>query len=50
MMGPQATSEQREAYVDLINHNPRNYIAQPMLNLSTVPTLVEDRLRRDTST
>ncbi|TWT77087.1 hypothetical protein Pla123a_25170 [Posidoniimonas polymericola] len=44
LMGPQATDEQRAAYVDLIRSNPRNYIAQPMLQLSTVPTLIGDRL------
>ena len=45
LMGPQATSEERSAYVDLIRENPRNYIAQPMLNLSTVPTLIEGEMR-----
>lgn len=44
LMGPQASEEERAAYVDLIQQNPRNYIAQPMLQLSTVPTLVEDGL------
>ncbi len=44
LMGPQAEPAEREAYVDRIRSNPRNYIAQPMLQLSTVPTLVEDRL------
>jgi uncharacterized circularly permuted ATP-grasp superfamily protein len=40
LMGPHATPEERESFVDLIQKNPRGYIAQPMLNLSTVPTLV----------
>lgn len=44
LMGPQATAEQRAAYVDLINNNPRNYIAQPMLMLSTAPTVIEGQL------
>lgn len=44
LMGPHATPSEREAYVDLINKSPRNYIAQPMLNLSTVPTLINDDL------
>ena len=44
LMGPQATSEQRAAYVDLINTNPRNYVAQPMLMLSTAPTVIEGQL------
>jgi uncharacterized circularly permuted ATP-grasp superfamily protein len=28
----------------LIQENPRNYIAQPMLSLSRVPTIVDDHL------
>lgn len=44
LMGPQASQAERDEYVELIKSNPRNYIAQPMLNLSTVPTLVEDKL------
>ncbi|MEM8864599.1 MAG: circularly permuted type 2 ATP-grasp protein [Planctomycetota bacterium] len=44
MLGPQATEEERAACGDRIRTDPRNYIAQPMLQLSTVPTLVEDRL------
>ncbi len=45
LMGPQASQSERDAYVDLIQTNPRNYIAQPMLQLSTVPTLVDDSLQ-----
>ncbi len=45
LMGPQATPAERDAYVDLIQSNPRNYIAQPMLQLSTVPTLMDDGLQ-----
>ena len=45
LMGPQATPQERAAYVDLIQADPRNYIAQPMLQLSTVPTLIEDKLK-----
>ncbi|MCO6046548.1 circularly permuted type 2 ATP-grasp protein [Aeoliella sp. ICT_H6.2] len=44
LMGPQASQAERDEYVELIKANPRNYIAQPMLQLSTVPTLVEDKL------
>ncbi len=44
LMGPTASEEERSACADHIRTNPRNYIAQPMLNLSTVPTLVGDRL------
>jgi uncharacterized circularly permuted ATP-grasp superfamily protein len=44
LMGPQSTAEQRAQYADLILTNPRNYIAQPMLTLSTAPTIVDDHL------
>ncbi|WP_442481660.1 circularly permuted type 2 ATP-grasp protein [Aeoliella sp. SH292] len=44
LMGPHASQPERDAYIDLINSNPRNYIAQPMLQLSTVPTLIDDKL------
>ena len=43
-MGPQASAEERSRYADLIRANPRNYIAQPMLALSPVPTMVDDHL------
>ncbi|QDU57290.1 circularly permuted type 2 ATP-grasp protein [Aeoliella mucimassa] len=44
LMGPQASASERAKYVDLIRSNPRNYVAQPMLQLSTVPTLVDNQL------
>lgn len=44
LMGPQASQAERDEYVQLIRENPRNYIAQPMLQLSTVPTLVDEEL------
>ncbi|MBD3670449.1 MAG: circularly permuted type 2 ATP-grasp protein [Gammaproteobacteria bacterium] len=40
LIGPQATKEEREQFGRLIKRDPRNYIAQPMLILSTAPTLV----------
>lgn len=45
LMGPQASRAEREKCADAIRANPRNYIAQPMLNLSTVPTIIGDELR-----
>ena len=42
LLGPQATHAERERYKELIRANPRNYIAQPMLALSRVPTIVDD--------
>ena len=40
LVGPHATRKQRESFARLINKDPRNYIAQPVVQLSTVPTLV----------
>src|SRR5262245_23712392 len=42
LLGPKASHAERERCKDLIQSNPRNYIAQPMLALSRVPTIVED--------
>ncbi len=42
LIGPHATSELREEFAHRIEANPRNYIAQPTLSLSRVPTLVGD--------
>ncbi len=44
LLGPRATKEQLATYRELIASNPRNYVAQPMLALSTVPTLCGDVL------
>jgi len=41
LIGPQATKAEREKFVNLIRRDPRNYMAQPMLTLSTAPTLVD---------
>ncbi|MEY3868487.1 MAG: circularly permuted type 2 ATP-grasp protein [Microcoleaceae cyanobacterium] len=42
LVGPHATEEQRAAFAEKIKANPRNYIAQPTLCLSRVPTILED--------
>ncbi|MCB1662492.1 MAG: circularly permuted type 2 ATP-grasp protein [Pseudomonadales bacterium] len=42
LMGPQATKKQRNEFAQLIKADPRNYIAQPLLSLSTAPVLVGD--------
>ncbi len=44
LVGPHSTTAQREEFAARINAKPRNYIAQPTLALSRVPTLVEDHL------
>ena len=39
LIGPQSTRRERDAFARAIRAQPRNYIAQPMLTLSTAPTL-----------
>ncbi|MEM7549583.1 MAG: circularly permuted type 2 ATP-grasp protein [Bacteroidota bacterium] len=39
LIGPKADTKEHEKFKKLIQANPRNYIAQPTLSLSTVPTL-----------
>ena len=40
LIGPQSTRKEREDCARAVRANPRNFIAQPMLTLSTAPTLV----------
>ncbi len=42
LIGPHSTAEQRDEFAARIAAQPRNYIAQPTLALSRVPTLVDD--------
>jgi uncharacterized circularly permuted ATP-grasp superfamily protein len=42
LVGPHSTAAQREEFARRIQDNPRNYIAQPTLALSRVPTIVDD--------
>jgi uncharacterized circularly permuted ATP-grasp superfamily protein len=44
VLGPKSTREQLATCREQILSNPRNYVAQPMLDLSTVPTLCGDTL------
>ncbi|WP_399363684.1 MULTISPECIES: circularly permuted type 2 ATP-grasp protein [unclassified Thermosynechococcus] len=44
LIGCQATTEQRAEFAERIKANPRNYIAQPTLSLSRVPTLLGDEI------
>lgn len=41
LIGPHSTPEQREDFAQRIKASPRNYIAQPTLCLSRVPTLLD---------
>ena len=44
LVGPHATDEDRQEFAEKIVEDPRNYIAQPTLSLSRVPTMVDDQL------
>jgi uncharacterized circularly permuted ATP-grasp superfamily protein len=45
LMGASAAAEERARFANLIRHNPRNYIAQPTVAISTVPTVVGNTLQ-----
>ncbi len=44
LIGPRATPEERDQFAALIRENPRNYMAQPTLDISTAPTLAGNQL------
>ncbi|MCP5332564.1 MAG: circularly permuted type 2 ATP-grasp protein, partial [Pseudomonadales bacterium] len=44
LIGPHASKKELAQFARLIQDNPRNYIAQPTLSLSTVPTLVDQKI------
>ncbi len=44
LIGPHSTAEQRSAFADRIRANPRNYIAQPTLALSSAPCFIDGRV------
>ena len=44
LIGPHASSDEIEAFATKIQANPRNFIAQPTLELSTVPSLSDGEL------
>jgi uncharacterized circularly permuted ATP-grasp superfamily protein len=41
LIGPRSTRKERSEFARLIRNDPRNYIAQPTLALSTCPTLID---------
>ena len=45
MVGPHASAKKRAEFARLIKENPRNYIAQPTLALSTAPTCIDDTVQ-----
>jgi len=44
LIGPQATRAQCDEFAERIKAEPRNYIAQPTLNLSRMPTFIDGRM------
>jgi len=42
LMGHQATSEERQRFAEKIADDPRNFVAQPVVQLSQHPSLIED--------
>jgi uncharacterized circularly permuted ATP-grasp superfamily protein len=44
LIGPAGSREDIEKFARLVKREPRNYVAQPVLSLSTAPTLVRGRL------
>ncbi len=44
LIGPHASEAERKRVAKLIEENPRNYIAQPTLSLSTAPTYCGDEV------
>jgi uncharacterized circularly permuted ATP-grasp superfamily protein len=44
LIGPQASRNERIKFARLIRADPRNYMAQPMLTLSTAPTLIDEHV------
>jgi len=44
LVGPVASQRERTQFASRLKADPRNYIAQPVITLSTVPTFVDDRI------
>jgi uncharacterized circularly permuted ATP-grasp superfamily protein len=42
LMGHQATKEERDKFAELIKQDPRNYVGQPVVELSQHPSFVDD--------
>ncbi len=44
LVGPHSTKKEQREMANLVKANPRNYIAQPVISLSTVPTLCDNSI------
>ena len=42
LVGPHSTAAQRTEFAEKVKENPRNYISQPTLSLSRVPTIINE--------
>jgi uncharacterized circularly permuted ATP-grasp superfamily protein len=42
LIGPKSTKAEQKEFITKIKNNPTNYIAQPTINLSRVPTITDD--------
>lgn len=40
LIGPKSSAREREEFAKKIKNSPRNYIAQPLVSLSTTPTII----------
>ena len=45
LIGPNATKKELNDYKSKINLNPRNFVAQPLIKLSTSPTLIKTSIQ-----
>ena len=45
LIGPHSTAEQREEFKKRVTADPRNYIAQPTIQLSTAPCLIDNQVQ-----
>ncbi|WP_179007227.1 circularly permuted type 2 ATP-grasp protein [Winogradskyella forsetii] len=44
LIGPKSTKKEQQEFIAKIKNKPRNYIAQPMINLSRVPTIADNTI------
>lgn len=44
LFGPRSTKKERQEFAERIKANPRNYMAQPLVQLSTAPILIDGRV------
>ena len=45
LIGPRSTKKEQEEFKERIKANPRNYISQPTISLSTSPCVVDDTIQ-----